>query len=78
MLTGKRFRIKTATLALDETTAERTSVTIPAGSIIDVIDGPKPDIPLMHVFWEKRWLLMYEQDLRKRAEELTADTPLPS
>ena len=70
MLTGRRFRLNTPTLALDETTIARTSVTVPAGSIIDVIDGPKPDIPLIHVFWEKRWLLMYEQDLVARAEEL--------
>ena len=75
MLTGRRFRINTPTIALDETTIERMSVTVPAGSIVDVIDGPKPDIPLIHIFWEKRWLLMYEQDLLGRAEEVLEGMP---
>jgi hypothetical protein len=69
VLTGKQFRVKTPVLALDETSVRRTPVTVPVGAIIDVIDGPKPDIPLVKVVWEKRWLLMYEQDLRERAEE---------
>jgi hypothetical protein len=66
---GKQFRIKMPTLALDETMVQRNSITLPVGSIINVIDGPRPDNPLIRAVWEKRWILMYEHDLRERAEE---------
>ena len=70
MLSGKRFRLKSATLALDGMSASRESLTIPAGSVISIIDGPQPDNPLLRVVWQNRWLLMYEQDIRERAEEI--------
>jgi hypothetical protein len=73
MFTGKRFRLKTPTLAVDETGLQRTATTLPAGSIIHVIDGPKPDNPLLRVVCDKRWLLMFEQDIRERAEEITEE-----
>jgi hypothetical protein len=39
-------------------------------AIINVIDGPKPDNPLLRVVWGQKWLLMYEQDVRQYAEEI--------
>ena len=63
--------MRTPTLALDETTVQRIGVTLPAGSIIDVIDGPKADNPLLRVVCDKKWLLMFEQDIRDHCEELT-------
>jgi hypothetical protein len=73
VFTGKRFRLKTSTLAVDETTLQRTAVTLPAGSILNVIDGPKPDNPLISIVCNNKWLLMYEQDLRDHAEEIPND-----
>ena len=72
VFTGKQFRITTPTMALDETGVQRNSITLPAGAIVDVIDGPKPDHPLVRVVWGRHWLLMYEQDLCERAEEVTS------
>ena len=69
MFSGKRFRVVSPVLALDETNVQRNGITLPVGAIVDVIDGPKPDVPLLRVVWERRWLLMYEQDLRSHAEE---------
>jgi hypothetical protein len=66
--TGKQFRIKSPTIALDKTTI-RKSMTLPVGAIVSVIDGPKPDVPLVLVVWQDRWLLVYEQDLHERADE---------
>ena len=70
VFTGKRFRLKTPVLAVDETAVQRTAVTLPPGSVINVIDGPKPDNPLLSVVCENRWLLMFEQDIRDHAEEM--------
>jgi hypothetical protein len=70
MLTGKRFRITSPCLAVDQSGVQRTSVTLPRGAVIDVIDGPKPDNPLLRVVWDRKWLLMFEQDLRERGEEI--------
>jgi hypothetical protein len=72
MFSGKRFRMLSPTLAIDETNVQRNSITLPLGAVIDVIDGPKPDVPLLRVVWESRWLLMYEQDIREHAEEVRA------
>jgi hypothetical protein len=70
MLTGKRFRLHSPCLAIDETTHQRTSVTLPVDAIIDVIDGPKPDNPLIRAVWDQKWLLLLEQDVRERAAEV--------
>ena len=70
VLTGRQFRILSPALALDETNGRRTSITLPEGAIVAVIDGPKPDVPLVRVVWGKYWLLMYAQDLMKRGEQI--------
>jgi hypothetical protein len=68
MFTGKRFRLRTAALAqLDES---RLGVTLPVDSVISVIDSPTPGKPLMRVVCEKRWFLMFEEDVRRSAEEI--------
>ena len=69
MFTGKQFRLISPILAVDDT--HRTSITLPVGASVDVIDGPKPDVPLVRVVWESHWLLMYERDLIERAEDTT-------
>ena len=70
MFTGKQFRLKAPILAVDETGLQRTAITLPAESIISVIDGPKPDNPLLRVVCDRRWLLIFEEDIRRHAEEI--------
>ncbi len=70
MFTGKQFQVKTSTLAIDETGVQRKAITLPAGAVISVIDGPKPDNPLLRVVWGQRWLLMMEQDIKNHCEEI--------
>jgi len=70
MLTGKRFRVTTPISALDETRVQRNAITVPAGAVLNVIDGPKPDNPLLRVVWGQRWLLMVEQDIKQHCEEI--------
>lgn len=79
MLTGKRFRIKTPTLAIDDTTADKMTVTLPIGALVAVIDGPHgPENPLVRITWESKWLIMFEKDIRERCEEIPGDSAVNS
>jgi len=42
MLTGKRFRLKTATVGIEKVDDERVAVLVPADIIIEVTGGPRP------------------------------------
>jgi hypothetical protein len=61
--------VKSPTLAFEGESGNRTPLTLPVGSIVHVIDGPKPDTPLIHAVWGKKWILVYQQDLVERSEE---------
>ena len=76
MFAGKRFRLKTPTLALEETGDGPRFPCLPAGSIISVVDGPEPDNPLLIVVWDKRWLLMFKHDIRERGEDIAPELAL--
>ena len=55
MLTGKRFKLKNPTLALDVVNSKRVTITIPAGASIKVVCGPTGDGDrLVDVVWEGR------------------------
>ena len=70
MLTGKRFRIATETLAVTQSSVgRRTTVTIPAGEIVKVVSGPSGE-GLVDVLWNGQIFDMFEIDLQLRGEEL--------
>ncbi len=52
MLTGKRFRLKTATLAIDSSGRKRIAVTVPVGAIIEVAEAPRPENARCAVEWK--------------------------
>lgn len=68
MLTGKRFRLKSPALALNRN--DKTGLTLSAGSVVHVIDGPQPDKPVIRIVCENKWLVMLEYELRTRGEEI--------
>ena len=70
MLIGKRFKLKTSTLAAGETHRNRELelVTIPAGAIIRLADASEDK--MVTVLWEGRTLAMFVADLRQRATEV--------
>jgi hypothetical protein len=73
MLTGKRFRLKTDTLAIDSSGEQRLAVTVPAEEIIEVIRGPRPDdIRMVDVRWNGRVLVMFAEDIQGRGQEITS------
>jgi len=63
-----RYRINNPTIALFEQDGRHVADTVPAGAIIEIsrvaLDGDK----LLEVVWNGRPVLMFTQDLRKRAE----------
>jgi hypothetical protein len=71
MLSGRRFRLRTGTLALDFVDGTRVAVPIPAGEIIRVISGPIRGDRLLDVMWEERFLTMFSIDVRERGDEIS-------
>ena len=63
-------RLKTPTLGIISRDVHREPVTIPAGAIVKVVNGPLDSNRLMDVIWEDKTntLMMFTQDLRARAE----------
>ena len=73
MFTGKHFRLKAATLGIESVGEQRTAIMIPAGAVIEVLSGPRPDDKRMvDVLWEDRKLVVFAEDIIKRGEEVQA------
>ncbi|MCU1334467.1 MAG: hypothetical protein JWO19_48 [Bryobacterales bacterium] len=71
MLSGKRFKLERATLAVEVIDGRRTAVTIPAGAIVKVAAGPVNGDGIMNVLWEGRKLAMFAVDVNVRGTEIT-------
>jgi len=71
-MTIGRFRLTNPTLALIHEYGRHVAHTVPTGTIIvvdsDAFDGEK----LVNVTWDTRTVMMFAQDLRSRAERVTA------
>jgi hypothetical protein len=71
MLTGKRFRLKEATLAIDSNGERKIAITVPVGEIVEVIRGPRPDDKrMLDVRWNGRTLVMFAEDVENRGEKI--------
>ena len=79
MLTGKRFTLGRATVAVEMVDGKRSAVTIPEGTTIKVSSGPPSDglglvnVPwegLVNVVWENRAVAMFSLDLKERGTEI--------
>ena len=72
MWTGKRFTLRAPTLAVDNVSEKPQAVTIPAGTTVRVVSGPRNGDRLVDVVWEERALTMFTIDLKQRGDETTA------
>jgi hypothetical protein len=72
MLSGKRFRLKADTIAIETNGDERIAIHVPAGSVITVESGPRPDDRrLLDVRWDDRKIVMFADDIQNRGELIT-------
>lgn len=71
MFSGKRFRLERATLAVEAVDGKRLAVSLPAGTILKVISGPKNGSGLLNVLWEGRSVEMFAVDVEVRGTEIT-------
>jgi hypothetical protein len=68
MLTGRRFQLLTETLGV-EGGDHRLAVRVPAGEVITVLSGPRPDDKrLVEVRWGNKKLVMFYEDIQKRGD----------
>jgi len=66
MLTGKRFKLKERTLAIEALNGERKAVSIPAGTILKVIPVVSDTGQTVNVLWGSRTLEMFACDVEMR------------
>ena len=75
MLSGKRFRLHKATIAVDTIDGKRIAISIPEDAIVKVISDPPGDgVGTIKVLWEGRTVVMFAVDLARRGAELTDRT----
>jgi len=70
MLSGQRFHLVVDTLGIETfDDADRHSVKVPAGEIITILSGPRPDDRRMvDVQWGDKKLVMFVEDVQKRGD----------
>jgi hypothetical protein len=70
MLTGKQFKLKKSTLAIEIVNGARFKVIVPTRTILKVISGPGDGGQMVDVLWEDRQVRMFAVDLITRGTEL--------
>src|SRR5258708_9646265 len=71
LLTGKRFRLERATLAVDGSDGKRRAVTVPIGEIIKVVSGPTDGNGMVDILWEGRIVEIFAIEVDIRGTEIT-------
>ena len=73
LLTGKSFRLRSKTIAVEEGDSGPVATTVPEGSVVRVVRGPAPsDTRLVDVEWRGRRLWMFAVDIEQRGDEVSA------
>ena len=70
MVTGERYLLKMATLALETINGRRIAVTVPADATIKVVSGLSDGSQLLDVLWEGRVVAMFSIDVDRRGIEI--------
>lgn len=73
MLTGRRFRLERATLAIDgvDGNGKRHTIYVPAGAIIKVVSGPtSAGDRMVDVLWDGKPFSMFAIDVNVRGTEV--------
>ena len=67
------FGIKQPTIVLSMEDGRHVAHTLPAGSIVKVVDGKVCEKGLIDVVWKGKWVLMFAVDLQSRGEKMPDD-----
>ena len=70
MLSGKLFRLKRSTLAIDVIDGKHTAVSVPAGATIEVLPGSSNGDTTVEVLWDGRVVVMFAVDVTERGTEV--------
>jgi hypothetical protein len=70
-LSGRRSRLRAATVAVDKSGGNALAVTIPAGAVVEVVRGPGPGQKFLDISWDGRPLGLFLADLKLRGEDVT-------
>jgi hypothetical protein len=71
MLAGMRFRLTEETIAIATMGEKRLAIQVPAGSVITVESGPRPDDSRMvDVSWYGHHIVMFADDIQTRGEQV--------
>ena len=66
MLTGRRFKLKERTLAIEVLAGERKAVSIPAGTILKAVPGATRSGQTIDILWDDRKLEIFACDVNMR------------
>ena len=70
MLTGKKFKLERATLAITMVEGRRRAIAIPVGAVIKVVSGPTPGDRMVDVQWDGKTVEMFAVDVDVRGTEI--------
>jgi hypothetical protein len=70
MQPGKRFKLKTATVATEIRGGNWVSSALPAGAILEVVSGRNDGHSRLEVLWDGRLFMMFAIDLNQRGLEV--------
>jgi hypothetical protein len=68
----QRYRIKDSTIAMFSVDGVHVARTVAAGTVVELSSGRIDGDKLIEVTWEGRSAMMFTQDLRSRAEAVSA------
>ena len=75
MLTGRRFKLESATLSIESANGKRQSSYVPAGAVIKVVSGPtSAGDRMVDVLWEGKVVTMFVMDVTVRGTEVLDDS----
>jgi hypothetical protein len=65
---GQSFRFHSPILAITRVDGKELTLSIPEGASVTVAENKEPSSTLVAVIWETQEALVFEHDLRERAE----------
>jgi hypothetical protein len=71
MWTGRRFKLRTASIGIETSEGKRIAVPVPANTVLKVISGPTEGDRMVDVMTDGKVLVMFVIDLKERGDEIS-------